>query len=200
MKLRCVPLVLACLVPLSGLAVADGFTEVVGPAGLSDAIDVFRVEKEKRYRIDGEARWVGAGFQPSVLLDHEGAIHVFFQARLGGSDDRAEKMIAHAVSRDCGRTFSDIRFVNPLPMQTYAISSFLRDMPSGKKRLSVMTSLSIDETMDRIGDPARAKERFGIDVTTFSCCAATLILEYYSDDAGNTWQRKEYCGIADRVY
>jgi len=177
-----------------------GFAEVVGARGLSDAVEVFRVEKEKRYCIDGEERWVGAGFQPSVLLDQDGVIHVFFQARLDGSDDRAEKMIGHVVSRDCGRSYSDVQFVNPLPMQTYAMSCFLRDMPSGKKRISVMTSLSIDETRDRVGDPARIKERLAIDVTTFSRRAATLILEYFSDDGGKTWQRKEHRGIADNVY
>ena len=177
-----------------------GFDEVVGDQGISDVIEVFQVDRRKHHDIDGTQRKVGAGFQPSVLLDHEGTIHVFFQARLDGSHDRAEKMIGHVVSRDYGRTFSDMRFINRVPMQTYAMSSFLRELPSGKKRISVLTSLSIDETVKRLKDPGLIKERLGIDVTTFSRRGATLILELFSDDAGHTWRRKDHPGIADRVY
>jgi len=178
----------------------DLFAPIAGDQQISDRLSVFRVLKDKRHKIDGRLRWVGAGFQPSVVLDHKGSIHVFFQARLDGSGDRSEKMIGHVISKDGGRTFSDVRFVNPLPMQTYAISAFLRDLPAGGKRISVLTSLSIDETVSRLKDPPVIKRRLGIDVGAFSRKAACLILEFYSDDAGKTFKRKEHPGISDRVY
>ncbi|MCP4640821.1 MAG: exo-alpha-sialidase [bacterium] len=174
--------------------------KLVGTDGISDVLEVFQVDKKKPYVVEGVERTVGAGFQPSVTADDKGNIHVFFQARLDSSDDRAEKLIGHVVSRDFGRTFSDIRFVNSVPMQTYAISAYTRKSPSGKPRISLLTSLSIDETIDRLKAPASIKERLGIDVTTFSRRAATVILEYYSDDGGDTWNRKEHMGVADRVY
>jgi len=173
---------------------------LVGEDGLSEAIDVFTVDKTKLYALDGEQRFVGAGFQPSVVLDHKGNVHVFFQARLDGSGDRSEKMIAHVVSRDAGRTFSQPRFVNTVPMQTYAVSAYLRTAESGAKRISVLTSLSIDETIGRLKDPALIQQRLGIDVTKFSRRGATLVLEFYSDDLGESWTRKEHPGVSDRVY
>jgi len=168
--------------------------------GLSDAFDVFVVDKDKRYTIQGVERWVGAGFQPSVITDDQGNIHVFFQARLDSSNDRAEKMIAHVTSHNGGKTFSGIQFINAVPMQTYAVSAFLRNSPSSSKRISVLTSLSIDETIERLKDPALIKERLDIDVTTFTRNGATVVLEFYSDDLGRTWKRKEHRDISDRIY
>lgn len=176
------------------------FASVAGDGLLSERLAVFTVDKDARHSIDGKPRWVGAGFQPSALLDQKGNIHVFFQARLDGSGDRNEKMIGHVVSTDGGKTFSDVRFVNPLPMQTYAISAFLRTTPEGKERISVLTSLSIDETVGRLKDPALIKERFGIDVASYSRKAACTVLEFYSDDGGESWTRKEHRGISDRIY
>jgi hypothetical protein len=181
-------------------AIERKLASLVGEDGLSEALDVFTVDKETLYSLNGEERWVGAGFQPSVLLDHEGDIHVFFQARLDGSGDRSEKMIAHVVSGDGGVTFSEARFINTVPMQTYAMSAFLRTAPSGAKRISVLTSLSIDETVGRLKDPALIQKRLGIDVTKFSRRGAALVLEFYSDDLGQSWKRKEHGGVSDRVY
>jgi len=180
--------------------VEDRLAAVAGQGGLSKRLKVFHVDKSQLYSIGGAQRFVGAGFQPSVVFDQHGAIHVFFQARLDGSGDRAEKLIAHVVSHDAGRTFSAARFVNRVPMQTYAVSAFSRLLPSGQERISVLTSLSIDETVGRLKDPAVIKERLGIDVTAFSRQAATLILEFYSDDGGRSWTRKDHPHIADRVY
>jgi len=180
--------------------VEDRLAAVAGQGGFSGPLKVFQVDRSQRYSIGGAQRFVGAGFQPSVVFDQEGAIHVFFQARLDGSGDRAEKLIAHVVSRDAGRTFSAVHFVNPVPMQTYAVSAFSRLLPSGKERISVLTSLSIDETVSRLKDPAVIKERLGIDVTAVSRQAATLILEFYSDDGGQNWTRKDHPHVADRLY
>lgn len=203
----CFKLFLGCAVlAFCGGAMADDdafirkTASLVNEDGLSDAFDVFNVDKDKRYRIQGVERRVGAGFQPSVVLDHEGSIHVFFQARLDGSGDRLEKLIAHVVSRDGGKTFSDARFVGDVPLQTYAMSAFLRDAPTGGKRISVLTSLSIDETIERLKNPKAIKERTGIDVTTFSRKGATLLLEFYSDDLGASWKRKEHRNVSDHVY
>ncbi len=173
---------------------------LVDSRGLSRRLDVFAVDPEKQYTIGDEQHTIGAGFQPSVVMDHEGTIHVFFQARLGGSGDRLPKLIAHVTSQDGGATWSEPRFVSTVPMQTYAMSAFLRTSPSGAKRISVLTSLSIDETIKRIEDPELIQRRLGIDVTRFSRRAATLVLEFYSDDLGETWQRKEHYGLSDRVY
>jgi len=178
----------------------DRFAPIVGDQQISRRLTVFRVQKETRHKIDGRLRWVGAGFQPSVVLDRHGAIHIFFQARLGGSGDRSEKMIAHVISRDGGKTFADMRFVNPVPMQTYAISAFARELPTGGQRISVLTSLSVDETIGRLKDAALIKRRLGIDVGSFSRKGACLIIEFYSDDAGKTWKRKDHRGVSDRVY
>ncbi len=181
-------------------ALEKKLASLVGEEGLSESLEVFTVDKERSYLLDGEKHSVGAGFQPSALLDHEGNIHVFFQARLDSSGDRSEKMIAHVVSRDGGATFSAARFVNAVPMQTYAVSAFLHTSPSGAKRISVLTSLSIDETVGRLKDPALIKQRLGIDVATFSRRGATLLLEFYSDDLGESWKRREHDGVSDRVY
>ncbi|MGI9517171.1 MAG: exo-alpha-sialidase [Pirellulaceae bacterium] len=180
--------------------VGKQFASFVGPGGLSEPLDVFAVDSEKQLLIGEERHTIGAGFQPSVVMDHEGTIHVFFQARLGGSGDRLPKLIAHVTSRDGGASWSEPRFVNTVPMQTYAMSAFLRTTPEGTKRISVLTSLSIDETIERLEDPELIQRRLGIDVTKFSRRAATLVLEFYSDDQGETWQRKEHFGLSDRVY
>jgi len=179
---------------------ADRFAPVVGVGHLSERLSVFKVNKETKHEIGGKQRFVGAGFQPSALLDSKGRLHVFFQARLDGSGDKSEKLIAHVTSRDSGKTFSKMKFVNRTPMQTYAMSSFSRKLPSGVERISVMVSLSIDETIGRLKDPALIKKRLGIDVTSFTRKAACLILEFYSDDGGETWKRKEHRGVSDRVY
>lgn len=192
-------LLLIGLLATTGLA-EDRFTAVAGKQHLSEQLSVFKVNKEDRYTVDGQGHFVGAGFQPSALLDRNGTLHVFFQARLDGSGDKSAKMIAHTASKDGGRSFSKIKFVNPLPMQTYAMSSFTRTLPSGAERISVMASLSIDETVGRLKHPALIKERLGIDVSSFSRKAACLILEYYSDDGGASWTRKEHHGVTDRVY
>ena len=174
--------------------------ERVGDDGLSPVMNVYAVNKDKLYNINGEEFFIGAGFQPSVLFGPAGAIHVFFQARLGGSGDRAPKLIAHVVSSDGGKSFSGAEFVNKVPLQTYAISSFFHVMQSGVNRMSLLTSLSIDETVERLKDTALINQLIGIDVTRFSRKGAALILEYYSDDLGLTWKRKEHYDITDRVY
>ncbi len=176
------------------------FAELLGDNGLSPAMNVYTVNKDKFYNIAGEKYFIGAGFQPSVLLDPEGAIHVFFQARLGGSGDRAPKLIAHVISTDGGKSFSEVKFVSNVPMQTYAISSFFHILPSGTNRISLLTSLSIDETVERLKDTALIKEQLGIDVKAFSRKGAALVLEFYSDDLGITWKRKEHYDITDRIY
>ncbi len=176
------------------------FNELAGETGLSPALDVFTVNKDKSYHIDGKEYSVGAGFQPSVLLDPKGTIHVFFQARLGGSGDKAAKLIAHVSSTDGGKSFSELKFVNKIPLQTYAISSFIHETKKGTPRLSLLTSLSIDETVDRLKDTALIKERLGIDVSRFSRKGAALVLEFYSDDLGESWKRKEHYGITDCIY
>ncbi len=176
------------------------FAERVGDDGLSPAMNVYKVNKDTLYNIGGEEYFIGAGFQPSVLIDPEGTIHVFFQARLGGSGDKAPKLIAHVVSTDGGKSFSGVEFVNKIPLQTYAISSFFHVLSSGTKRISLLTSLSIDETVERLKDTALISKLLGIDVTRFSRKGAALILEFYSDDFGTTWKRREHYGITDRVY
>lgn len=181
-------------------AIEKQFSSRVGQTGLSNPINVFNVDKSRRYSINGKQYWVGAGFQPSVVMDSEGAIHIFFQARLNGSGDRLEKMIAQVVSRDGGNSFSDASFVNAIPMQTYAVSAFLRTLPSGLPRISVLTSLSIDETVERLKDRELIKKQLGIDVSKFSRQGATLVLEFFSDDLGKSWNRKDHWGISDRVY
>jgi hypothetical protein len=179
---------------------APDFTAMAGAAYISDYLEVYGVDKEKRYLVNGEERRIGGAFQPSVVLDAKGRIHIFFQARLDSSDDRSEKMIAHVTSENGGATFSEPRFVNPRPMQTYAISAFLRRSETGGERISLLTSVSIDETVTRHKDAGFIKETLGIDLQRFTRKAATLILEYYSDDGGVSWTRKEHWNIADRVY
>jgi hypothetical protein len=89
----------------------SSFSKLLNKDGLSPALEVFKMDWEKQYNINGKAYTIGAGFQPSVLLDSKGSIHVFFQARLNSSDDKAEKMIAHVVSYDGGKSFSDVCFI-----------------------------------------------------------------------------------------
>ncbi len=117
---------------------------LVGEDGLSEALDVFTVDKETLYSLNGEERWAGAGFQPSVLLDHEGDIHVFFQARLDGSGDRSEKMIAHVVSCHGGMTCWGTEVINTSPRQTLAMSAVCRTASSGGNLSSVLTSRAND--------------------------------------------------------
>ncbi len=179
---------------------AEGFSSFLGDRTLSEWVSVYDVDPEKIHLIDGRPRRVCAGFQPSVVLDQHGTIHVFFQARLDTSEDEAEKMIGHVVSRDFGRSFSETSFVSPMPMQTYAVSSYLRQSPAGGQRICLLTTLSIDETVSRWKDPALIAERLGIDVHTFSRKGGSLLLEFYSDDGGVTWTRKEHPGLQDRVY
>jgi len=180
---------------------AMGFPKTVGAERVSRRLDVFRVDRKRSYTINGQAQHVGAGFQPSVVFNpKDGVLHVFFQARLGGSGDTSAKMIAHVRSRDFGQSFSEPQFVNRRPMQTYAMSSFIRTAPSGATRLSVLTSLSIDETVARHKDPQVIQDLFDIDVTAFSRKAAALVVEFYSDDSGTTWNRRYLPGISDRVY
>jgi len=169
-------------------------------SGLGDCVTVFAVDKTKLYTIAGRERFVGAAFQPSVVMDSGGFIHVFFQARLDGSGDRNEKLIAHVTSEDGGKTYSVLCFVNETPLQSYAVSAFTREAPSGGERISILTSVSIDETIARLKDPKIIKERTGIDVSTFTRKAAALVLEFFSDDRGKTWKRKEHRGISDRTY
>jgi hypothetical protein len=178
----------------------DTFALTAGAQQLSERLSVYKVNKEIEYDIDGKKRFVGAGFQPSALLDRKGSIHVFLQARLDGSGDTSEKLIGHVISKDNGKTFSNMKFVTKLPLQTYGISSFTRKLPSGLERISLMTSLSIDETVRRLKDHGLIKKRLGIDVSSFTRKAACLILEFYSDDGGASWKRKEHRGISDRVY
>ena len=178
----------------------DTSARFAGAQQLSERLSVFKVNKEIEYEIDGKKRFVGAGFQPSALLDCKGHIHVFFQARLGGSGDTLAKLIGHVISKDNGKTFSTMKFVTRLPLQTYGISSFTRKLASGLERISLMTSLSIDETVRRLKDHGLIKKRLGIDVSSFTRKAACLILEFYSDDGGKSWKRKEHRGISDRVY
>jgi hypothetical protein len=97
-------------------------------------------------------------------------------------------------------TFSDLGFVNTVPMQTYAVSSFLQDGSAGGTRISLLTCLSIDETVARLKDPEQIHEQLGIEVGSFERKAACFILEFVSDDVGRTWQREEHRGICDRVY
>ncbi len=176
------------------------FAKITGEKGISDALDVFTVDKSIKYNINGEEYFIRAAFQPSVLTDPEGTIHIFFQARLDNSADKAPKMIAHIESKDGSRTFSKVRFVNNFPMQTYAISSFFHKTPDGKQRISLLTSLSVDETISRMKDTTLIQEKLGIDVTRFSRKGAALILEFYSDDLGKTWKRKEHYDITDKIY
>ncbi len=176
------------------------FAEIINRDGISNVLNIFSVDKSIKYSINGEEYSIGAAFQPSVTLDSEGTIHLFFQARLNNSADRAPKMISHVVSHDGGKTFSKVQFVNNAPMQTYAISSFVHTAPSGKERISLLTSLSIDETISRMKDTILIKQQLGIDVAQFTRKGATLVLEYFSDDHGKTWKRKEHYNITDRVY
>ena len=198
--LTCCLLLITSMVSAQDSDVERQFAALTDSDGLSAMLDVFSVDTEKLYTVGGEQHTIGAGFQPSVVLDDEGTIHVFFQARLGGSGDRLPKLIAHVTSRDGGASWSEPRFVNTVPQQTYAMSAFLRTAPSGARRISVLTSLSIDETVTRMKDPDLIQQRLGIDVTQFSRPAAALVLEYYSDDLGETWQRKEHFGVSDRIY
>jgi len=178
----------------------DSFSQIINKNGLSDALIVFRPNRQKQYIIDGKNHIIGAGFQPSVLLDPKGIIHIFYQARLDTSDDQAEKMIVHMQSSDGGKTFTEVQFVNKIPMQTYAISSFIHKYSEGKTRISLLTSLSIDETVKEMKDANLITEKLGINLTKFSRKAAALVLEYYSDDLGKTWKRKEHYDISDRIY
>ncbi len=181
-------------------AFSKGFERVLNKDHISKAIDVYLVDAKKQHLINGDKHSIGASFQPSVLFDDEGVIHVFFQARLGGSGDTAPKMIAHVTSRDFGKSFSAPQFINKLPMQTYAVSSFVRKTKSGAKRLSVLTSVSIDETVRKHKSPKVIKQLFDIDVSSFARKAGTLIIEYFSDDSGKTWTRRYLRGISDRTY
>ena len=175
-------------------------SKVVGENHISDRIEIYTVDVRKTYLVNGEKRTINGAFQPSVLLDGQGRIHVFFQARLDSSDDRAEKMIAHVVSTDGGRTYSEPEFIQERPMQTYAMSTYIRKNPNGGERISLLTSLSIDETLDRFEHIDEIQEKLGIDVTNFSRKAATVILEFFSDDGGKSWTRKEHRNVSDRVY
>ena len=85
-------------------------------------------------------------------------------------------------------------------MQTYAISSFIHNSPEGKPRISLLTSLSIDETVRKMKDTTLIKKKLGIDLSRFQRKAAALVLEYYSDDLGKTWKRKEHYNITDKIY
>jgi hypothetical protein len=190
--LGCMPATVNVELPDFGASLNDG--------GLSDRVTVFAVDRGRVHSIAGRNRFVGAGFQPSVVMDSRGVIHIFFQARLDGSGDRNEKLIAHVTSEDGGKTYSDLRFVSETPLQSYAVSSFTRKAPGGGERISILTSVSIDETIARLGDPEVIIECTGIDVSTFTRKAATLVLEFYSDDGGRTWKRKEHRGISDRIY
>lgn len=176
------------------------FSLVVGEGAISDRVEIYKVDVRKTYVVNGDKRTINGAFQPSVLLDGQGQVHVFFQARLDSSDDRAEKMIAHVISRDGGQTFTEPTFVQDRPMQTYAMSAFTRKNPAGGERISLLTSLSIDETIDLFDGPEAIKEALGIDVRTFSRKVATLILEFYSDDGGESWTRKEHRNVSDKVY
>ncbi len=173
---------------------------ILGEDHISDYLRVYRVDRRVTYDVNGAERTIGGAFQPSALLDSKGRIHVFFQARLDSSDDRAEKLAAYVVSDDFGRTFSAPRFLQSQPLQSYAFSAFLRKSDSGGERISVLTSVSIDETIERHKDAARIEETLGIDVSGFTRKAASLIVEFYSDDGGDRWLRKEHRGIADRRY
>ena len=55
------------------------FATLTGEDGLSPVLDVFGVNGQQHYDIDGRDYVIGAGFQPSVLLDPEGTLHIFFQ-------------------------------------------------------------------------------------------------------------------------
>ncbi len=55
------------------------FATLRGEDGLSPALDVFTVDGQRHYDIDGRDYVIGAGFQPSVLLDPAGTLHIFFQ-------------------------------------------------------------------------------------------------------------------------
>lgn len=197
-------LIIFFLAGISGIAQVDAdessFSKLLNKDGLSPALEVFKMDWDKQYIIDGKAYTIGAGFQPSVLLDSKESIHVFFQARLNSSDDKAEKMIAHVVSHDGGESFSDVRFINKSPMQTYAISSFIHETVPGIQRISLLTSLSIDETISKLKDKTVILEQLGIDISRFSRKGAALILEYYSDDLGITWKQKQHYGISDQIY
>lgn len=178
----------------------EDFILITKNKGLSESLTVFKPDMKKQFTIDGKNHTIGAGFQPSVILDPNGVIHIFFQARLDTPDDQSEKMIAHIQSSNGGKSFTNIQFVHKIPMQTYAISSFIHNSPKGKPRISLLTSLSIDETVRKWKDPDLIKKKLHIDINRFQRKAATLVLEYYSDDLGITWQRIEHYGISDKVY
>ncbi len=181
-------------------AIEEHLAQVAGDTNLSDWIRIYSVDTEKKYTISGEEHFVGAGFQPSVLMDSQGTIHVFFQARMDSSEDETEKMIGHVTSEDGGKTFSDMSFVNPVPLFTYAISSFEKELADGTKRICLLTCLSMAETVTFHKDPAVVKDRTGIDLDALSRKAGCVVLEFFSDDFGKTWSRKEHWGITDREY
>lgn len=196
-------LILALCMVVSGMAMADtsaGLGTMVTGDTISDALEIYQVDKEKLYTVNSTEHTIGGAFQPSVVMDGQGRIHVFFQARLNSSDDRAPKLIAHVISEDYGATFSEPVFVYEHPLQTYAMSPFLRTSESGGERISLLTSVSMDETLDIHKTPDSIKEVLGIDMGRFQRKAAALILEFYSDDGGATWSRKEHYDVTDRVY
>lgn len=175
-------------------------TRLAAEDGVSDAFEVFPVDEESRCTVHGIERRIGGAFQPSVLVDDRGYIHVFFQVRLDTSEDQTAKMIGHVQSQDGGRTYSDLRFVGPTPMQTYAAAPFLRESPTGGKRISLLTCLSIDETIERLKEPELIIKSVGVDTTTLTRKAGSLVIEFYSDDRGETWKRRDHPCICDRVY
>lgn len=179
---------------------AANFDAVLQDKHLSDVIEIYKTDKDHTQEVDGEQRSIGGAFQPSAVLDGKGQIHIFFQARLDSSDDHAEKMIAHVVSSDGGQTFSEPEFIYPKPLQNYAMSPFIRNNPDGGERISLLTCISMDETLTIHGNATTVKAELGIDMNRFTRKAAALILEFYSDDFGKTWQRKEHYDVVDRVY
>jgi len=176
------------------------FNSFTGVGQISDSIQVFKVQRKKLYPINGSERMIGGAFQPSTVMDGSGRIHIFFQARLDSSEDWAEKMTAHVVSEDAGRTFSEPTYLYPKPLQNYAMSPFLRTSESGGERISVLTCVSLDETLERYESPEATESALGIDISALNRKAGSIILEFFSDDGGMTWERKEHRQIVDRVY
>jgi sialidase-1 len=129
---------------------------------------------------------VSRTFQPSYVITRTGALLVFCQGRVREGWDNDPKVILVNRSRDGGRTWDGARALCP-PMAHFAVSAYVTPTEGGE-RLSVLTGVCLKRTKDYYGDdPARLRERTGIDLDVVGAQNASALYRLHSEDDGEHW-------------
>jgi len=137
-------------------------------------------------------------FMPSFVVTGKRSLIVFCQGRLRKGGDNSLKVILSRRSEDGGLTWNDVEVLST-PINHFAISPYKAKV-NGKERISFLTCIGLTVTKEYYKTADNLQKQTGIDLDEIGDATSSVIVKYYSEDDGETWQKEYLTGDKNPLY